>query len=261
MNRYLDLAFLRLGSYIPFSREDLSFYFEKYDKSICTDIDGFHYLLFSWPVLDLKGNEYKGKPGTDSILERVITLVFDDDGRIIADTAAFACSLNSYLKEPKLLDELCDDGDWSYLEHLTLCGYYFPELEYPPCEHKSDSVFEGEVISLSNAYVTRAYRRRGIFRNMMELLEEFTGTDKLIYEVVSLDPDVACYGPDSLGEPYIYSFEKDEPVRRTNAEILRKMGFTPLKLEDSEAGENDDGTKLWFAVKRTLIYDIENTEE
>ena len=46
----------------------------------------------------------------------------------------------------------------------------------------------------------------------------------------------------------IYNYEKDEPVRELNAMIAEKIGYQPLKLEETEHHEEDDGTKLWFAV-------------
>ena len=106
------------------------------------------------------------------------------------------------------------------------------------------------------AYTGRDERQKGIFRNLMNLSESFFAKEKsglTLYSVISLDPDVACYGKDRLDEPYIYSM-KDEPVRLLNAEIIRKLGYTPLKLETDE--EVEDGSLLWFAWKKTTWIDL-----
>jgi len=59
-----------------------------------------------------------------------------------------------------------------------------------------------------------------------------------------------------VDEPYIYSYEKDEPLRQRNRTIMKHAGFVPVKLEELEPEEIGDGAKLWFALapmKRIVI--------
>ena len=97
-----------------------------------------------------------------------------------------------------------------------------------------------------------------VFDTMKEYaLRKNTGMAKL-YTVLSMDPDIACYGPDAKDEPYYYSFEKDEPVRLQNAAIAEHVGFTPLRLEPDDPEQETDGTKLWFCVRNEICEIIED---
>ena len=77
---------------------------------------------------------------------------------------------------------------------------------------------------------------------------------------LSLDPDIACYGPDAKDGPYYYNYEKDEPDRIRNRIIAEHTGFFPVRLELTEQPEEDDGTKIWFAVRheRDIILETES---
>ena len=74
---------------------------------------------------------------------------------------------------------------------------------------------------------------------------------------ISLDPDIACYGPDAKDEPYYYNYETDEPRRMKNAEIAEKRGYEVIRLQEDDPRPDSDGTKIWFAVRyeQDLIID------
>lgn len=253
---YLETSLKRLEKWLPFPvGEMLAHYLDEQaeirDYEIEEDPYGHVYCLFSWSETDH---------------ERLVLLVYDENMRIIADLSAVHAGLNELLYSGALYDELSEESDWMYLEHYTLCAYMFPELPYPACEVSVQSRREGEALLYSNAYVTREYRRRGIFRAMVSMTRDFalrkTAGSTVLYSVFSLDPDIAVYGPDAVKTPYHYSFEKDEPVRMTNCEIMKRLGFTPLRLEETEEDPGADGTKLWFAVKQEndLIIDVDEEE-
>jgi hypothetical protein len=63
-----------------------------------------------------------------------VLLVYDEQMRVIADASAVHCSVSALLGSSQLYDELSEESDWMYLEHYTLCGYMFPQYEYPPCK-------------------------------------------------------------------------------------------------------------------------------
>ena len=174
-------------------------------------------------------------------MRRIIQLVYEG-GKVAADCAAW------FLNKEELLNEenrryLEEESDWEYWE----CEI---------AENEADLQKETGILIYTNAYTTRRWRRKGIFHRMIRKMEEFVSqlsdvTD--LYSVISLDPDVACYGEDKLDEPYYYSMA-DEPVRLLNAEIIEKCGFTPLKLETDEPVE--DGSILWFAVRHVTYINV-----
>ena len=211
------------------------------------EINDLVFCLFSFPVTQA--------------MEQVILLVYDDQNRIIADAGAFHCDVSSFLEQSEIYDYLSEESDWMYLEHYILSKKMFPGLPYPFCDQDQKANEAGEVLLFSNAYVSKAFRRRGIFCLMMEIMKEHalrnaTGMSVLC-GCISLDPDIACYGPDTVKEPYYYSFEADEPIRRVNAEIAEHTGFTPLRLETDNPEAETDGTKLWFAIRKEIIEIIE----
>ena len=224
---------------------------EEADWNVEEAAGGLVFCIFGWPE-------------TDS--ERCVLLVYDEQMRVIADASAVHCSVSALLGSSKLYDELSEESDWMYLEHYTLCCYMFPQYEYPPCKENRQYQEAGEALLFSSVYVTESYRRRGIFTVMIQMMRDFalrrsSGNTEL-YSAVSLDPDIAVYGPDAKDEPYYYSFEKDEPVRKLNAMILEKAGFDVLRLEETEEDPKADGTKLWFAVKKEndLIVDVQEKQ-
>ena len=176
----------------------------------------------------------------------LVGLVFDRNREVIADLALYHLAASDMHNE-KIRSAFEAESDWLYWQ-----SYIIDELCLMDHELKQDE----EVLIYTNAYTGKDERQKGIFRNLMNLSESFFAKEKsglTLYSVISLDPDVACYGKDRLDEPYIYSM-KDEPVRLLNAEIIRKLGYTPLKLETDE--EVEDGSLLWFAWKKTTWIDL-----
>jgi hypothetical protein len=247
---YLEKSLKLLERWLPQSvpammEEYLSKPREEADWNVEEDSHGYVYCVFSWP---------------ETASERIVLLVYDDGMRIIADCSAVHCSVSDLLSSTALFDELCDESDWMYLSHYTLCAGLFPDVPYPPEGNQVNRA--GEALLYSNAYVTKAYRRKHIFTVMSEIMREFAlrfqSGSALLYTAFSLDPDIAVYGPDAVSEPYHYSFEKDEPDRMRNKMILEKLGFEVIRLQETEEDVEADGTKLWFAVKKEndVIIDV-----
>ena len=58
----------------------------------------------------------------------------------------------------------------------------------------------------------------------------------------------------------MYSFDKDEPVRKNNMQILEHLCFGIVRVEYHDKRDDEgDGTKIWFALKKQQI-DIVETE-
>lgn len=226
---YFKRAYELLQNYLNMSYESFV------NKSVSTieEMDGLVYFLFCYPIVEG--------------LERGILLVYEGD-QVIADLAFMHGSLDDCMKQESVYDAITLESDWSNLEYFTLAHYYFYDLDYPYCRSDRYDSFDGEAVFFTNAYVTKAYRRRGIFFHMLDVSKEMVCRNKvascIIYSVFSLDPDIPCYGPDTTDEPYYYSM-KDEPTRLLNKEILEKRGYVGVHLEDEEA---TDGSKLWYAL-------------
>ncbi len=240
---YIERALTMLEKWLPRSKEELQKHYKEHPED-CDGMwkDDFYYCLFSWK---------------EKQAERIILLVYDND-IVIADLSAMHCPIDTLMHDVTFYDAMSFESDWMYLEHYILSSLLFPKRAYPDFSSPIQNC-EGEALLFSNAYVTRTYRNRKIFTNMESMTRSFalrktTGLSRLA-SIFSLDPDVACYGPDTQDEPYIYCYEKDEPVRGMNAKIAEKIGYEPLKLEETEHHEEDDGTKLWFAVhmEKTII--------
>ncbi len=252
--KYLKLSIDCLGKWLPLSPNEMMNYYadNPLSFSVAEIIKNLHACVFSYPIGSLP-------------MEQIILLVFDEMDRVIADTNAYHIKVEDFLTSMEIYDYLSEESDWMYLEHYIISEMMFPELPYPFCETKTElSGYEGEVLLYGNAYVSIDFRRKGIFKEMLEMVRDHalricTG-QITIYSAISMDPDVPCYGPDTTDEPYIYTFEKDEPKRKTNAEIAKHVGFTPIKLEELDP-DNISGTKLWFSIKEEIdtIIEIENT--
>ena len=247
---YLHKSLERLEKWLPFSVDEMM---ENYmrgsrinDYDIEEDEQNHVYCLFAWPE-------------TDS--ERIVLLVYDEEMHIIADLSAVHCNVNQLLYSKELYDSLSLESDWMYLSHYTLCASMFPSLPYPACESTERTQMKGEALLYSNAYVTRSYRRNGIFTFMVNMTRDFvlrfSKGSTVLLSVISLDPDVAVYGPDAVSTPYHYSFEIDEPVRMENCEVMKHLGFEPLRLEETQEDPEADGTKLWFAIRKETDVIIE----
>lgn len=236
LEKYIDRALTMLEKWLPQSKEELKSHYREHPED-CEGMwkDGLYYCLFSWK---------------EKQAERIILLVYENDV-VVADLSAMHCSIDTLMSDETFYDDMSEESDWMYLEHYILSSLLFPKRAYHDFSSPIENC-EGEALLFSNAYVTRTYRRRKIFTNMESMTRSFAmrktdGLSKLA-SIFALDPDVACYGPDTQEEPYIYNYEKDEPVRELNAMIAEKIGYQPLKLEETEHHEEDDGTKLWFAV-------------
>ena len=240
---YLELSLTKLEEVLPYSKETLMKRYEADETGWSLEqIGDLVFCLFDYPVTHN--------------MDQVILLVYDRKNRIIADCGAYHTDARSFLEDSEIYDHLSEDSDWMYLEHYVLSGTMFPDLPYPFCEEKKKTEEKGEVLLYTNVYVSREFRRRGIFRRMLENMKEHAlqNTEEIqtVYTVMSMDPDIACYGPDARDEPYYYSFEQDEPIRLQNAEIARRTGLTPLRLEPDDPEQETDGTKLWFCVSREV---------
>ena len=248
---YLTKALTRLEKYLPDDTDTLLDWYEGHtDHYSVLPIGKYVYCLFTLPVMSPDGKEIKHICEIDNnILERITILVYEGD-TIIADISGLHASMDTLLANEKVFNFCVDESDWTYLEHYCLCGNYFPEIAYPPNKESSSLLVSGETLLITNSYVTTAYRRQSIFRNMVQMIKDhalrysYENTD--LYTAIALDPDIAQYGPDTKPEPYYYSFEVDEPRRLVNASIMEKLNFTPIRLEADEIG---DGTKLWFALQ------------
>ncbi len=250
--KYLALSLEKLQSVLPEPGVMMLAAYEKNPDMY--SVEGFDHDLvsctFSFPV-------------SDEEAARVIQLVYDKD-QIIADCSGIFSDMNHILYSENLYNSLCDESDWMYLEHFTLCSMLGMNEEYPPFKNQNKPDIPGIVFLFSNAYVTKAYRQQHILTSMMESIRDFCARDAVneldLYMVISLDPDVACYGPDASDKPYIYSMEQDEPKRHINAEIAEKLGFTPIKLEAVHPEEETDGSKLWFALRHEHDLIVESTQ-
>lgn len=245
---WLERSLTKLEEVLPYQKADLMRQYET-DETMWSveQIEDLVFCLFSFSVT--------------ARMKQLVLLVYDDQKRIIADAGACHAWVNAFLEDTEIYDYLSEESDWMYLEHYVLSNTMFPDLPYPFCETKQKTEEQGEVLLFTNAYVSRAFRRRGIFRTMLETMKDHALRNasgiRTVYTVMSMDPDIACYGPDAVDEPYYYSFEQDEPIRLRNAEIARKVCLAPLRLEPNHPEEETDGTKLWFCVGRELCEIIE----
>ncbi len=177
-------------------------------------------------------------------MKRLIQLVYEGE-TVAADCAAWIMDRTAFTDENnrRYLEE---ESDWEYWE----CEIAADRLAgIPPYRDPA-------VLIYTNAYTTKRYRQKGIFRNMIRETEAYvsrTVNASDIVSVISLDPDVACYGEDKMIGPYYYSMA-DEPARRRNAEIAGRCGFEPLKLETDEPVE--DGSILWFALRHVMYVNV-----
>jgi hypothetical protein len=203
-------------------------------------------IVFSYPRFDENGIEWNDPAlfQEDFVLSRVIMLVYDGE-TIIADMSGLYGTLYDLKHDPAVLDYVQKESDWMDLEQYILAGVIGEE--------------EGMALLVSSAYVTSTYRRQGIFKEMDQAVKEHVTAmcegRTLYVSILSLDPDIAYYGPDATGETYYYSYEKDEPKRKINEEIIQKCGYEVIHLEADEIG---DGTKIAFAYKKEadLLIDV-----
>lgn len=252
--KYLKKSCQKLAGMLPLTPVSmLKWYAEHEDQYNVEEVNGCVSCLFSFPLLMENGGIIRSiKDLEHGRLEQIILLVYDHD-MIIADCSAIHASMHDFLFWEPAVEYICTESDWMYLEHYTLCTSAFPKIPYPAPFDENKKRVKGEALIYANAYVTTSYRRKGIFSNMLQTVRDHAlrrCSDHVdLYSVITLDPDIACYGPDAVDEPYIYSYEKDEPLRQRNRTIMKHAGFVPVKLEELEPEEIGDGAKLWFALR------------
>ena len=248
---FLQTSFDLLAGWFPYSAEEIFQRYREKDPSFrfsVTAENGRIQVLFSLPWLDENGSRItdiaSAASGKVSLL---VGLVFNHEREILGDLALYHLSAAD-MRNEKIRDAFEQESDWLYWEAYILDTICLQD-------HTASS--DEEVLIYTNAYTTRDERRKGIFTSLMRLSEAFFAEGKkevTLYSAISLDPDIACYGKDKQDEPYIYSM-KDEPARLRNAEIIGKLGFTPLKLETDE--EVEDGSLLWFAWKKSTFIELD----
>jgi hypothetical protein len=252
--KYLKKSCTLLKGMLPLSVSLMMKWYENHPEQYnIEEIGSYLYCLFSFPLLMENGGIIRSQKELDhGRMEQMILLVYEDDV-IIADTAAIHLSMHDCLFWEPAVEYICTESDWMYLAHYTLCSYSFPKIPYPAPFDTNKELIKGEALLYSNAYVTTKWRRQGIFANMLQSMRDHALRNVTehteLYSVIALDPDIACYGTDAVEEPYIYSFEKDEPLRMRNCTIMSHVGFVPVKLEELEPEEHGDGAKLWFALR------------
>ena len=202
--------------------------------------------LFKVPFLNEEGGRVHGaEPG--ATVDLLFVFVFENE-QIIADACAYHMNDRS-LFNPLIFAYLEKESDWLYWE-MEILGELLHGENFAPSASRAKIKSDNEVLLYSNMYVSLAYRRKGIARHMLAMMESFASGKSERYAVcscISLDPDLPCYGPDQAEFPYVYSM-KDEPARLLNAQIIEKLGFEALRLETDE--EVEDGSLLWFAVRK-----------
>ena len=161
--KYFDLAVDMLGHWLTPSRAELEARYALFPEE-CTleEINGLHYLLFCYPLVTTQNIE---------LLEQGILLVYEND-TVVADLAFMHGSTNAIMKSQDVYDEITTDSDWSFLQYYTLCNMMFPEAPYPYYQNNTNDDFPGETCFFTNAYVTKTYRKQGIFTNMLQITKE-----------------------------------------------------------------------------------------
>lgn len=209
-----------------------SWYMDLYEKdpslySFETD-DRYAYILFAIPEENWKN---------------LILLVFDG-AQVIADASGYLTGLDVLMQDEGFLDACSQESDWTYLERQIAAQM----LQENGMEHA-----HGMAFLTGSTYVTRAYRHKNIFVQMLDMIHAYAMDDQTgnacYLHILSLDPDIPCYGPDALDHPYYYQYDRDEPVRRQNGAVMRHLGYEVLQLETEHPEENTDGTKIWFAIR------------
>ena len=238
LKKSLDL----LSGWLPIHQDILLTAYESHTSGCRYKIDkinSYTYCIFTFPILNEEGKEVNTDLFHDDTLypmHLLVQLVFDCKMDIIADSALYYMQADQ-IDNPVILDYLEEESDWLYWESYILQNMF------------DDFSSKDLILIYSNAYTSKENRNQNIFHQMIQNIESFVSVKEMtVYSVISLDPDIACYGKDKTDKPYIYSM-KDEPERIKNAKILEGMGFHPLKLETDEPIE--DGSLLWFAWKKT----------
>ena len=228
---YLKYAYDLLGKEYGISREAFLRQFREEEGNAVTETDlhGYVYLLYACDIT----------PESEHLTE----LVFDSD-RAVADVHALHT-----LGKQDILNE-AEDDPWLQAERELLDD--FPEAG-------------GDILFVQSAYVTRRYRKQGIFTGMVQAMRDFGSRKRTedydSWMLWSLDPDVACYGEDAVSEPYIYTRAKDDPIRDRNLAIAQKAGMMTVDDRYRITDPEDDGCFLTFAVDHKQIHFVNESDE
>lgn len=174
--------------------------------------------------------------------ERLIVFVYAD-GQLVADFSGFHGPAGLVLSDSAFVEICRQESDWMDLEQLVFMNFAY------------NASAQDEVVLVGSSYVSAAWRRKGIFREMERCAQRFALREHSrscrYYCVFSLDPDVPCYGPDALDEPYVYSMERDEPLRNRNMMVLERLGYQEYDVDFGNVGA--DGAKHRFAWKAEMV--------
>lgn len=242
------LSFLERGSY--FTKQQMLSWLKLHPANWCMEEDGsrYQYCLISYPLSSFAQPDLQP--------EKIVLLVFDGD-TVIADIAAICARTDDLLHDDEISDAIMDIDTW-----VQSCLYV---MKTAFAHHISFQKTNSIGCIICNAYVTSEYRRKGIFTAMMQMVRDhcvrFSHHTITLFQTISLDPDVACYGPDASEKPYYYSMEQDEPKRILNAEIIQHLDFAAVQLEHGEEDTLSDGTFIWYGIKAEHITIVESNGE
>lgn len=237
--KYLKKSIGYIFDAIPKSMDEMLKWYEEYEETYqVVEINSLVYCLFSYPV--------------EEQLEQLHIFVYDKD-TLVADCSSVHGFALQLLVKTKESDYICDQNDWMFIEHDIFCNHFFLDIPYSHEDMEMMHHFLANVLFFSNTYVTTEYRKKGIFTEMIQMSKDYAirslQNNYELFSLISLDPDIACYGPDASDEPYYYSYEKDEPQRERNRTIMEHIGFTPYHYDEMDTKENLDGTKIWFGIQ------------
>lgn len=242
------LSFLEKGSY--FTKQQMLSWLKMHRNNWCMEEDGYgyQYCLISYPLTAFSQSS--------SDPEKIVLLVFDGE-TVIADIAAIHAKTEAMMNDETVNDAIMDIDTW------VQSSLYVMKTAFQ--HHKAFQRKDSIGCIICNAYVTNSYRRKGIFTAMMQMVRDhcvrFSHNTVTLFQTISLDPDVACYGPDASDEPYYYSMEQDEPKRILNAQIIQHLDFAAVQLEHGEEDTLSDGTFIWYAIKAEHITIVERNSK
>lgn len=230
------LSFLEKGS--EWTAEEMIEWLENHEDHYSLEEDAHHYqyCLISYPL-----------EGLDSAIntpEKIVLLVFEND-TVIADIASVWATTEEMQNDQITNVSIAEMDAWTESNLYVIKNAFL----HDPSLYQDDDI----CCIICNAYVTESYRRQGIFTTMLQMVRDHTAryseNHVTVYQSISLDPDIACYGPDAKEEPYYYSIQQDDPKRMLNAQIMQHLGFVPVQLEHTEEDSLSDGTFIWYAIR------------
>lgn len=259
----LRKALTLLKNEAAFPRQDLLAYLHRTQSVEMVQFQKWEALCLALPLVSPAGDLYASTRAA-----RAFVLVFEGE-QIIADFSAFTADARIYMEDTGFF-ELCQkESAWMALEYRTAWDLWYHDFPYPWClekeEQMTSAVYDPDAILVfvRSTYVSKAWRRQGIFRQMLDAHRDFIlryrqeNTD--IQMLMSLDPDVPTLGPDARREPYIYDYQRDEPLRQRNTIIARKLGFGILEYA-CRPEEIGDGTLRRFAARMEHVILVRGPE-